>query len=52
MVGAHVSFVAPLVAQPAGYAASVGVNRARGGALLGAEGAHLAVPTTAIVITA
>ena len=50
MVGEHVSFVAPLVAQPAGYAASTGVDAAEGGALLGAEGAHLAVPTTAIVI--
>ena len=51
IAGERVSFVAPLVAQPASYAASMGVDTAEGGVLLGAEGAHLAVPTTGIAIT-
>ena len=50
IVGDHVSFVASLVAQPSGYATSMGVDQAQGGALLTAEGAHLAVPTTGIAI--
>lgn len=48
--GEHVSFQAPVVAQPPTYAASAGVGTADGQALLAAEGAHLAVPTTAIAI--
>ena len=49
-VGEHVSFQAPLVAQPPSYAAGIGVDPAEGEALLDAERAHLAVSTTAIVI--
>jgi hypothetical protein len=51
-VGEHVSFVAPLVAQPPTYPASLGVSAAEGAPLLRAEGAHVAVPTTAITVAA
>ncbi len=50
-VGEHVSFVAPLVAQPPTYPATLGVTAAEGAALLSAEDADVAVPTTAITVT-
>jgi hypothetical protein len=49
-VGERVSFVSSLVAQSPTYAASLGVGAAGGAALLEAEGAHLEVLTTGIVI--
>ena len=49
-VGDHVSFVAPLVAQPPSYAAAIGVDAGQGAAQLTAEGAHIVVPTTAIAV--
>ena len=52
MVGEHVSFVAVVVSQPPGYAAAAGVDETEGAATLTAEGAHIAVPTTAIVVGA
>lgn len=48
--GEHVSFTAPLVAHRPGYAATVGVSVAEGAAQLNAEGAHLAVSTTALSV--
>ncbi len=50
-VGAHVSFVAPLVSQDATYAPVAGVDAAHRAAQLTAQGAHLAVATTDLIVT-